>query len=58
MDMQKFGVDDQQIERFMNCIRLFNKHKIISAHGDQPRKLLVMKLIDGPTKKDIILYPE
>ena len=30
----------------------------ISMQDDKPKKLLVMRLIEGPIKKDIILYPE
>lgn len=44
----------------MNLIDLLRRSsKInISAAGDKPKKMLVMKLIDGPIKKEIILHPE
>jgi len=44
----------------MNLVDLFRRSsKInISANGEQPRKLLIMKLIDGPIKREITLHPE
>jgi len=41
----------------MDLLRRSSKINI-SATGDQAKKLLVMKLIDGPIKKEIILHPE
>lgn len=60
IDLQKFGVQDQEVDRLFNQIDLLRRssNMNISQNGNQARKLLVMKLIDGPIKRDITLDPE
>ena len=58
--MQKFGVQDSEINRYFNLVDLLKRSSKlnISANKDQPKKLLILKLIDGPIKKNIVLHPE
>lgn len=59
-DLKKFGIQESEISRFNNCIQLLKRSSKlnIQTNGDQPKKLLVMKLTDGPIQKEILLHPE
>ena len=59
-DLLKFGVETKETDRFMNLIELMKRTAKInlSSSAGQAKKLLVMKMVNGPMKREILLDPD